>query len=380
MRRGLVAVAVLLSASAAAAHSASDSHLRLRVDGASLQARWDIALRDLEQAIGLDADGDGAITWGEVRRRQDAIAAYALARLQIAGDEGSCHHGPAALRIARHSDGGYAALAFAVACPRPPRRLRLRYGLFFDFDPQHRGLVRIEPLAGTAAAPTLAATALFTADRPAQDVPLDGGGAWASLVAFWRNGVWHIWSGYDHMLFLLALLLPAVLRRRDGVWQPIGLRAACTNTLKVVTAFTVAHSITLSLAAAGLVQVPSRLVEAGIAASVVIAALNNAYPLFAESRWLVGFAFGLLHGFGFASVLAAPDLPLRSLTTALGGFNAGVESGQLALVAGFLPLAYLARRSWLYQRLTLIGGSALIAVVAGIWLVERVFDVKLAVV
>jgi len=377
MKRAWIAAALLLWATAASAHKASDSYLTLRPDGAALAAQWDVALRDLEQAIGLDADADGAITWGEVRARQDAIAAYALARLQIDGDGGACHSGPAALRIARHSDGAYAALTFAVACPQPPQALRLRYRLFFDFDPQHRGLLRIDPTSGTAAPPAAIATALFTADQPTQDVPLHGGSAWASVLAFWRNGVWHIWGGYDHILFLLALLLPAVLRRRDGVWQPVGLRPAFANTLKVVTAFTVAHSITLSLAAAGLVQVPARLVEAGIAASVVIAALNNAYPLFADGRWLVGFGFGLLHGFGFASVLADPGLPVRSLVTALCGFNAGVESGQLVIVAAFLPLAYLARRSWLYQRLTLVAGSALIAVVASVWFIERTFDLTL---
>jgi hypothetical protein len=288
----------------------------------------------------------------------------------VDGEGGTCRAGPVDLRVDRHTDGAYAALAFALDCPPASRALTMHYRLFFEFDPQHRGLLRVDGAAGTQ-------TSLFTADQVTQRVDLTVDRPWRNLVTFWRNGVWHIWSGFDHVLFLLALLLPAVLRRRDGRWQPVGWRRAVTNTLKVVTAFTIAHSITLSLAAIGAVHVPARLVEAGIAASVVVAALNNTRPIFADSRWLVGFAFGLLHGFGFASVLADPTLPVRSLLLALCGFNAGVESGQLVIVGLFLPIAFLARRSWLYQRVTLVAGSSLIAVVAGVWLVERAFDLRL---
>lgn len=371
IRAALAAGLVLLAAGAARAHKPSDSYLVLRPEGARVAARWDIALRDLEQAIGLDADGDGAITWGEVRARREAIAAYALARLQVADEAGdACRGGAATLRIAQHSDGTYAALTFALDCPTAPRVLEVRYGLFFDFDPQHRGLLRLDGGAGTHAA-------IFTADQPSQRLDLAAGGAWRGLAAFWRNGVWHIWGGFDHVLFLLALLLPAALRRERGRWQPAGPRDAFVGTAKVVTAFTIAHSVTLGLAALGAVHVPAQLVETGIAASVIVAALDNAYPLFADRRWLMGFGFGLLHGFGFASVLADPTLPVRSLAVALLGFNAGVESGQLVIVAAFLPLAYLARHSWFYQRLALVAGSALIAAVAGIWLVERAFDLRL---
>ena len=370
MRRVALIVAVLLWAGAAYAHKPSDSYLTLRADGVRLNAQWDIALRDLEQAIGLDTDSDGAITWGEVRAHREAIAAYALARLQVDGDGAACTGGAVDLRIARHTDGAYAALAFSYACPRAPRALAVRYGLFFEFDPQHRGLLRVDGSDGSD-------HELFTVDQPSRQVDLMATRSWASVVAFWRNGVWHIWGGYDHVLFLLALLLPAVLERRDGRWQPLGLRAAVAKTLKVVTAFTIAHSITLSLAAVGLVQVPARLVEAGIAASVVIAALNNAYPIFADGRWLVGFGFGLLHGFGFASVLADLGLPRGTLAVALVGFNLGVECGQLAIVAAFLPLAYVLRGTAFYRRGVFVGGSALIAAVAGIWFAERAFDFKL---
>jgi HupE / UreJ protein len=133
----------------------------------------------------------------------------------------------------------------------------------------------------------------------------------------------------------------------------------------------------LSLASLGVVSLPSRWVESAIALSVVLAALNNLRPVFQGRRWTVAFGFGLIHGFGFASVLTELGLPQDTLLLALVGFNLGVEAGQLAIVAAFLPLAYWLRTGWLYQRLVMRGGSMLIVLIAGIWLVERVFDLKL---
>jgi hypothetical protein len=146
--------------------------------------------------------------------------------------------------------------------------------------------------------------------------------------------------------------------------------------LKIVTAFTLAHSITLTLATLGVISLPSRWVESIIAASVVIAALNNIYPLFRERRWMMAFLFGLIHGFGFATVLSDLGLPKSALALALVGFNVGVEAGQLAIVAAFLPVAFYLRHTMLYRKVILLGGSALIALLASAWLVERAFNMK----
>ena len=146
--------------------------------------------------------------------------------------------------------------------------------------------------------------------------------------------------------------------------------------LRIVTAFTVAHSITLTLATLEVVSLPSRWVEATIAASVVLAALNNLRPVFRGRRWTMAFGFGLVHGFGFASVLADLGLPRDALALALVGFNLGVEAGQLAIVAAFLPLAFALRRSVFYRRVVLWGGSLAIAAIAAAWFVERAFDLE----
>ena len=154
---------------------------------------------------------------------------------------------------------------------------------------------------------------------------------------------------------------------------------AFKEVLKVVTAFTLAHSITLSLAALGYISLPSRWVESVIAASIIVAAVSNLVRDNLDNKrwgkpWLLAFAFGLIHGFGFASVLADLGLPQNALVTALIGFNVGVELGQLAIVAVFLPLAYWLRATKFYQVGVFKWGSILIALMALYWLVQRAFD------
>lgn len=357
----------------AAAHKPSDSYLNLSVAGDRIDGQWDIALRDLEFAVGVDGDGDGAISWAELQARHAAIAAYALARLSIRAGAAACAVTPGEQLVDNHSDGTYAVLRFAAVCPASGDTLDIGYGLFFDLDPQHRGLLQLTSGGQTR-------TAIFAPDTGRQRFALDRPDVLAQGYDFLVNGIWHIWIGFDHVLFLLTLLLPAMFLRRDRRWEANeSFRVASGQVLKIVTAFTLAHSITLSLAALGTVDLPTRLVESVIAASVVIAALNNIYPLVTRRLWIVAFAFGLVHGFGFASVLADLGLPQGALVLALLGFNIGVEIGQLAIVAAFLPLAYLLRAWQFYPRGGIQLGSALVVAVASVWLLERALNVALPV-
>jgi len=365
--------AVLLLAGSAHAHKPSDSYLSITVQGKQITGQWDIALRDLDFAIGLDADGDGNITWGEVRARHAAIAAYAAARLRLQADGTDCPMEVGAQQIDEHTDGAYTVmpLHFGCASAGTPAVLALNYTLFADIDPQHRGLLNLNTGLGTR-------TALFGPQQPQQSFPLGETSRWKELLDYLREGVWHIWIGFDHILFLLSLLLPAVGLWKQRQWQAVDtFPQALWDVLRIVTAFTVAHSITLSLATLGLVSLPSRLVESSIAASVVLAALNNVWPVFHGRRWAVAFAFGLIHGFGFASVLVDLGLPKGALALALLGFNLGVEVGQLTIVAAFLLLAYPARRTGFYRKHVLQGGSLLIAAIAAAWFAERAFNLKL---
>jgi HupE/UreJ protein len=367
--KSLVATLLLLLATAAAAHKPSDSYLTLERRGAAITGQWDIALRDLDAAITLDANGDGEITWGEVRAKNTMIRDYALSRLALASAGAACPLKASDVLIDEHSDGAYAVLGLAGTCRSADGLLALDYRLLFDVDPTHRGLIQY--IEGARHQSVIFAAGMRT-------LTLGGGSAWQQLAAYVHEGVWHIWLGFDHILFLLSLLLPAVLSRRDDAWRPAGsFRAAFWDVARIVTAFTIAHSITLTLAVLGIVSLPSRWVESAIALSVVLAALNNVFPVVSHGRWLAAFAFGLIHGFGFAGALRDLGLPSGSLALSLFGFNGGVELGQLAIVALFLPVAFLLRDTWTYRRVVLAGGSALIAIVAGIWLVERAFNVAI---
>ena len=368
MMRALLFSLLLCLMLPAQAHKPSDSYLTVNVAGDKVEGQWDIALRDLDFALNLDQDGNGQLTWDEVRSQHAAMAAYALGRLTLSNGGQPCIVTAGEQLIDNHTDGAYTVLRFSAACPGKLEDLGVDYRLFAELDPQHKGLLKLVSEGVTS-------TAIFSPDQSRQTLSVRAPSRWTQFADYVRHGVWHIWIGFDHILFLLSLLLPAVLIHKASE-QAQTFRAAFVDVLKVVTAFTLAHSITLTLASLHVIALPSRWVETAIAASVVIAALNNIFPLFRGRRPHAAFAFGLLHGFGFASVLADLGLPQGALALSLAGFNVGVEIGQLAIVAVFLPLAYLGRNTWFYRQL-MTSGSALIALVATVWLVERAFDMKL---
>jgi len=371
---------VLLALSGSAqAHKSSGSYLTIDVAPQSTTGRLDIALRDLDFALGLDQDGNGELTWGEVRARHADIAELAKNHVGLKSDGAECHLEIGQQQIDEHSDGAYSVLPLVWQCPKALQTLEINYTLFADIDPQHRGLFNLR--FGEQSQ-----TAVLGGDRPIQQFEINAStqspalGGRQALLQFGLQGLWHIWIGFDHILFLLSLLLPSVLVYQSRRWVPAeDFRQGGVEVLKVVTAFTVAHSITLTLATLQWVVLPSRLVESTIAASVVLAALNNVWPLFQGQRWTVAFLFGLIHGFGFASVLTDLGLPSSALLVALFGFNLGVEVGQLAIVAVFLPLAWGLRSTAFYRRGVMTVGSLMIAALALVWLTERLFDVQLLV-
>ncbi|HEY5943974.1 MAG TPA: HupE/UreJ family protein [Kofleriaceae bacterium] len=338
------AIGVLIALSSPAfAHKPSDAQLHLDVDGDQLTGRLDVAVRDLDAALSID-DGDGAVSWAELDAARPQIATYIADRLQF-----GCPTTEGEASLLDLSDGAYWSTPLTVHCA--PRSLAITYALLFDIDAQHRGLVH------------LGSQTLIVRDSSPVVAEL---GRTTSLRTFVREGVWHIWIGIDHILFLLCLILPAVWQtgHRDKT-----LREVCIEVFEIVTAFTLAHSITLVISAVGLFTLPSRFVETAIALSVVAAAVNNLVRA-VDARWAVAFALGLLHGFGFSSVLIDLGLPSRELIGALLGFNIGVELGQAAIVVTVLPLLYLIRSTLAY-RVLLFAGSGAVALLASLWSYQR---------
>ncbi len=364
----LILAASVLLGTTAHAHKPSDSYLTLKISDTMIDGQWDIALRDLDFAIGLDQEGNGELTWGEVRARHREIAAYALARLKLSNAGAECPIKVGEQLVDHHSDGAYSVLRFTATCSTSIKKIEIDYRLLFDIDPQHRGLLKLQSGGQVS-------TAIFSLSVPRQTLALQGASKLTQFTDYMETGVWHIWHGFDHILFLLSLLLPAVFKLNNKKHGPSdSFKASSIDVLKVVSAFTLAHSITLTLATLEVVALPSRWVESAIAASVVLAALNNLFPLFQGKRWTIAFVFGLIHGFGFASVLTDLGLSQTTLLLALVGFNVGVEVGQVAIVSVFLPLAYVMRKTVFYRRAVFTFGSGLIALIAMVWLAERVFD------
>ena len=274
MMRSVLAVALLLLATGpAAAHKPSDAYLRLALGpGAAPHGSLDVALRDLELVVGLDGNGDGAITWGELKARHAAIAAYVQSRLVLDTPGGPCELRRSSTSSTPIRTAPMRSCASSADCPAAAGGLTLRYGLLFDVDPMHRGLLTVSGAGAVS-------TAVLSPDRP--EIALEGRrGAIRGFGPFFTLGLEHIAFGFDHLLFLLVLLLPAVYRRAPGGgWLPVtGWSPAAIEIVKVLTAFTLAHGISLAAATTGMVDLPARLVESAIAATIVLAALDNIWP------------------------------------------------------------------------------------------------------
>ena len=363
MKRFFALLLWLGLAPAAFAHNLSVSHLDIApsADGGQ-QVELDLALRDVALSLPLDGNHDEKITWAELQASRPALEAMVLSKLHLVDADGACALHPRDLGVRHYDDGAYAGLVLHADC-RSGKQMKLDYALFFDTDPRHRALVTVHRAGGIG-------TVIARADAQRLALPDVAGNAFLTFV---REGIGHILSGYDHLAFLLSLLLPAPLVLLAGrEWQPAqDWRTVLWPTLGLVTAFTAAHSITLSLAALGLVRPSSFWVECAIAASVVVAALNNLYPIVHRRLWAVGFGFGLVHGLGFAGALLETGLPADARLAALFGFNLGVELGQLAVVSSTLPLLYLLRITRGYPNYVLRLFSLAIAALASWWLMQR---------
>lgn len=390
----LLAILALALPLGVAAHSASTAWLSLKVSESTIEGTWDIAVRDVDLALTLDADRDGRVTWGEIRRRRSEIEAWALGGLSLA--TGGIEIPLKVTRVAVSTASETECLQLQIRGTGVPsgRSLTLKYRLLLDLDPMHRGLVRVSTPANPAGT-----AGILGPDRPQLVIELNDPPV-TSVGGFLREGVHHIATGYDHLLFLLALLLPAVVARGPMGWHSAGApRPILFRVLRIVTAFTLAHSMTLALAAMDWVHPPSRWVESMIAVSIAVSAaanldgrmgsptrrerafagtwiwrrwvgLNEAHP------WSIPLAFGLVHGFGFADGLRELGLSRAHLVEPLFGFNLGVELGQIGAVALVLPILFWAGRTRTYQRWGLAVASWIILAIASTWVLDRSLDLR----
>jgi hydrogenase/urease accessory protein HupE len=341
----LVGLVMLGRPAAPAAHTTSTGLATLTVSGSTITYRLTLLPvelgEDAARLLPMAADGDAAAV--------ERLATELRRRITIRSGEAPCRPGRALVQGSRLGD-GRVTLELTLTCPSPPRRLSIRDDWADLFGEHYRTVARIETTSGPR-------EAVFLPDARHTIIEL-GHGTTESGVGFFRLGVEHIVTGYDHLLFLLVLLL------RGG---------RILSLLKIITAFTVAHSITLGLAVLGVVTIPDRIVEPAIAVSIVWIALENLLRKEAPPhRWLVSFFFGLVHGFGFASAIEPLALPPGRLALALLGFNLGVEAGQAFIVALILPLLlWMGGSAW--EPRIVRAASLGVAVTGVAWLVERLF-------
>lgn len=355
---------LLALAPRAQAHALSTSYLLIEQKEQGPQSvRWDLSLHDLIWTVFVDADYDGLATWKEVQDARPAITGAVLAQLAVRrGGE------PCALRVndfalADHAGQHYLSVALLADCPRAGL-LGIGGPLFLTGDASQRVLLSV-----TRGEETLAG--VLSPGSPVWEEPVQQS-AWASFARFVGEGIWHVAIGYDHIAFVLLLLLPSVMRPVEGQWRgAAGLGQVTRDIVTIVTAFTIAHSITLALAATKTVVLPAKPIEIAIAASIALAGALNLVPRLSGWRLPLAFGFGFVHGFGFANALSEIDAGGVSLLPLLGGFNIGVEVAQLGIVAVVLPLIYLARgRRW-YSGGVLPLGSCALGAAGLVWLVQR---------
>jgi hydrogenase/urease accessory protein HupE len=358
MRRASLAaaIAVLLSAGAASAHTVglSNGHYAFDAQAQVMSAEITFAPRELVMLLPeIDADHDGELAPDELSAGTSAITRAIVGGVDVTGDGAACR---GALQRAWLLEGENGVVVTArYTCPSKPRRLAIAWSLFGPggLTAGHRQVASLSAAGKTESTVLDGAHATWSRDL-AGDSSGAAGIAWSML----KLGFEHILTGYDHLVFLVGLIIVGGTVR---------------SLLGVVTAFTVAHSVTLALAALGVLSPSPRLVEPAIALSIAYVGVENLFVKDASRRWRITFPFGLVHGFGFAGALREIALPHAQVPIALVSFNVGVEIGQMAVLAVALPLTLAARRAPQFGDRGARAVSSTIALAGAVLFVARLF-------
>ena len=388
----LVSVWLLAFSPSAWAHKASDAYLTLGLESvgtansAALPAQLSLALKDLDAAIeSLDADNNRQLSWGEIRKATPALLQLVANDMQwlCAGNGLQPRWQLAGLE--RRSDGVYVRLVTSLDCPLD-NALSLDYRFLKNIDPTHRllvsGAVSGQPLAAVLAPQGRASMVLREGSATANlGKSASSQGAMGTVTQFFFEGIHHILTGFDHLAFLLALLLPLVLFSRGASGKASIDPAVAASTsrhrtgfaalLLTVTGFTIGHSLTLVLATLGWIATGARWIEPAIALTIAFSAALNLRPV----RWIrsdvLALVFGMVHGLGFSSVLVEAGITGPLLLWGLLGFNLGVEVGQLVFVAVWCVLHWMLLPWRYYQTVVVKGGSVALLLIALWWAVQR---------
>ncbi len=385
---GALAVAMAWAPTSASAHSGDQSYVYLDVGEDGIGGRVELAVADIEKYLGFDLVTGGAELAAGLAEAEETLQRYADEHLSI-GVNGQLwditFEGIETLsENPNEPERNYVLLAFDVehdfAGP-VPRQFEVTFDPFFEENPDRDALLLIgndwQSGVFNNAEEVLVR---FAPGESTQTVSLDDGAWYKNVAASAKLGIDHIKTGPDHILFILVLLLPAVLTFSAGGWQPTGsFVAALWRIMKIATMFTVAHTITFTLAGLDILPLPpSKFVESVIAISIALAALHNLRPIVANKEWAIAFGFGLFHGMGFAALVDTLDVSRRTQVISLLGRNLGIEIGQVAVILLSFPALFMLSRTRLYSKVFTYG-SILLAIISVAWMIERVFETSLGV-
>ena len=345
-------------------HELSNGYLVLRGESnEALSGELSLKPQDIGQAAGIDINNDGKLTWGEVITNHNLAINYIQNHLIVRNSENRCAVSIARPSVQYISAESLLVYPLAVNCSNLDELSLFYSGITNDF-PTHKLLTSIT-INGHSNVYVL------DKEQATITIPVQGTALLTQFSEMLYQGVWHIFIGLDHILFLVATLLTVNLQRRNQKWvKEQSTTLILRNTIVLVSTFTLAHSITLTATALELITLNSRIVELGIAISVAMTALNNMYPMIMRLGFIT-FGFGLLHGMGFASVFGELNAQSGSLLFNVLAFNLGVELGQLVIVAILLPVLLVLRNLNIYAKAIMPVASSIIAIIALNWTLQR---------
>ncbi|MEL6516264.1 MAG: HupE/UreJ family protein [Pseudomonadota bacterium] len=377
LRLVCLSVILVMTAGVATAHRIDESYVYFQVTEDALTGRIEVTSKDLAQAFTFD--GDSRLpTNDQIEARADEIFDHFADRLLILAEGQRYPVTFTGLDFLDTDIAAFALFSFDIPGLAPvPDAIEMSYEfLFNDVDPGHLGFALIESNTRTGVRKNESHISLtFGPGGGVQTLGLTADPPGKVFVDFVVHGIWHIWHGIDHLMFLAALLLAATMTRRDGHWAPTeNLGRSMGVMVGLVTAFTLGHALAISLSAFGVIRFPSTWVEGAIALSIILVALANLMPGLQTRSGLALFAFGLFHGFGFVSVLPLLGADPMLKTVGLIGFTIGIELAQLAIVLVAFPVLYLVCNWRIYPMLALRLGSVGVIAIAAVWFAERSYN------
>jgi len=373
----VILLIALLFSSEALSHAKKENYIWLNVDATGISGRFELNINDIKSKLNIDIDAAGVDRDAGVKATASEIQAFLKDNFEISDANGVVDYtftststfteGPEFIQYLYKTDKVPADNLLTIK-----NTIWLKEP-YISTDRGHRSLVVVEHNEVVDQEFGNGNVALvFSSRRTEQNIDLSNPGSALVWQDFLWQGMLHIGIGLDHILFIIVLLLCVVLVNNKGQWEPVSnVKEALFKTLKIVTIFTIAHSITLSLSALELISLPTSFIEIVIAASIAAVAINNIFPKFSAHSWILIFVFGLFHGLGFASVMG--DLQFRHglIERILIMFNIGVEVGQLIIVALVFPILFWLRNKTYYKKIVVNSLSIVAIVISLYWVAER---------